>query len=135
MSRIIGLIGGMSWESTATYYREINELVRARRGGLASADLLLRSVDFEAIVALQKAGRWDLAGAALAEAAPAPAEKAPAAKAATAKAAKAVILEDAVPAKQDKVPSSRARAKAEAPLKTGPVAKGGKSTKKPGGDA
>ena len=69
MSRIIGLIGGMSWESTATYYREINELVRARRGGLASADLLLRSVDFEAIVALQKAGRWDLAEAALAEAA------------------------------------------------------------------
>ncbi|MCW1842682.1 aspartate/glutamate racemase family protein [Prosthecomicrobium hirschii] len=69
MSRIIGLIGGMSWESTATYYREINELVRARRGGLASADLLLRSVDFEAIVALQKAGRWDLAEAALAGAA------------------------------------------------------------------
>lgn len=57
----IGLIGGMSWESTATYYREINEIVRRRRGGLASADLVMHSVDFSEIVALQKAGRWDLA--------------------------------------------------------------------------
>jgi aspartate racemase len=61
MSRTIGLIGGMSWESTATYYRAINELVRARHGGLTSADILMRSVNFAEIVALQKAGRWDTA--------------------------------------------------------------------------
>jgi len=54
----IGLIGGMSWESTAVYYRRLNEQVRARLGGLHSADILLRSIDFEVIVALQKAGRW-----------------------------------------------------------------------------
>lgn len=68
MSRIIGLIGGMSWESTATYYREINEMVRERHGGLVSADILLRSVNFDEIVALQKAGDWDGAEARLAEA-------------------------------------------------------------------
>jgi aspartate racemase len=68
VSRIIGLIGGMSWESTATYYREINEMVRDRHGGLVSADILLRSVNFEEIVALQKAGDWDGAEARLAEA-------------------------------------------------------------------
>ena len=67
MSRTIGLIGGMSWESTAVYYKEINELVRDRRGGLASADLLLHSVNFDEIVAMQKAGRWDLAEQALAD--------------------------------------------------------------------
>lgn len=67
MSRTIGLIGGMSWESTAVYYKEINELVRSRRGGLASADLLLHSVNFDEIVAMQKAGRWDLAAQALIE--------------------------------------------------------------------
>ncbi len=50
----IGLIGGMSWESTATYYRLINEAVRDRRGGLASADLVMRSLDFSEVVALQK---------------------------------------------------------------------------------
>lgn len=68
MSRIIGLIGGMSWESTATYYREINEMVRDRHGGLVSADILLRSVNFDEIVRLQKAGDWDGAEARLAEA-------------------------------------------------------------------
>ncbi|WP_407048907.1 aspartate/glutamate racemase family protein [Methyloraptor flagellatus] len=68
VSRIIGLIGGMSWESTATYYREINEMVRERHGGLVSADILLRSVNFDEIVALQKAGDWDGAEARLAEA-------------------------------------------------------------------
>ncbi len=57
--RVIGLIGGMSWESTAVYYRRLNEQVRERFGGLHSAEILMRSVDFEAIVALQKAGRWD----------------------------------------------------------------------------
>ncbi|MBB5755146.1 aspartate/glutamate racemase family protein [Prosthecomicrobium pneumaticum] len=65
----IGLIGGMSWESTLVYYRRLNEAVRARRGGLHSADILLRSLDFESVVALQKAGRWDAAGALLGEAA------------------------------------------------------------------
>ena len=68
MSRIIGLIGGMSWESTATYYREINEMVRDRHGGLVSADILLRSVNFDEIVTLQKAGDWAAAEARLAEA-------------------------------------------------------------------
>jgi aspartate racemase len=57
--RIIGLIGGMSWESTAVYYRRINEQVRQRLGSLHSAELLMRSVDFEGMVELQKAGRWD----------------------------------------------------------------------------
>ena len=65
MLRTIGLIGGMSWESTATYYRVINELVRDRQGGLASADILMQSVNFEEIVALQKAGDWDGAAARL----------------------------------------------------------------------
>lgn len=59
--RRIGLIGGMSFESTAVYYRLINEAVRARLGGLASADLVLHSVNFAEIVDMQKAGRWDLA--------------------------------------------------------------------------
>ena len=68
MSRIIGLIGGMSWESTATYYREINEMVRDRHGGLVSADILMRSVNFDEIVTLQKAGDWQSAEARLAEA-------------------------------------------------------------------
>lgn len=62
----IGLIGGMSWESSAVYYRLLNEAVRARSGGLASADVLLHSLDFSRVVALQKAGRWDEAGALLA---------------------------------------------------------------------
>ena len=58
----IGLIGGMSWESTVTYYRLLNEAVRDQVGGLASADVLLHSLNFADVVALQKAGRWDLAG-------------------------------------------------------------------------
>ncbi len=53
----IGLIGGMSFESSAVYYRIVNEMVRDRRGGLASAELILHSVNFEEIVALQKARR------------------------------------------------------------------------------
>jgi aspartate racemase len=57
--RTIGLIGGMSWESTAVYYRRLNEQVRDRLGGLHSADILMRSVNFDAIVSLQKQGRWD----------------------------------------------------------------------------
>jgi aspartate racemase len=57
--RTIGLIGGMSWESTAVYYRRLNEQVRTRLGGLNSADILMRSLNFDAIVSLQKQGRWD----------------------------------------------------------------------------
>ncbi|RFC64029.1 aspartate/glutamate racemase family protein [Fulvimarina endophytica] len=66
--RRIGLIGGMSWESTATYYRMINEEVRERCGGLASADLVMHSLDFSRVVALQKADRWDEAGELLGQA-------------------------------------------------------------------
>jgi aspartate racemase len=56
---MIGMLGGMSWESTALYYRTANELVRERRGGLASADLLVRSVDFSEVRALQLEDRWE----------------------------------------------------------------------------
>ncbi|MFF0628542.1 aspartate/glutamate racemase family protein [Streptomyces sp. NPDC004296] len=65
----IGLIGGMSWESTAEYYRLLNELTRERLGGLHSAKCVLYSVDFAEIERLQVQGRWDEAGAVLAEAA------------------------------------------------------------------
>jgi aspartate racemase len=65
----IGLLGGMSWESTASYYRLLNEGVRQRLGGLHSAKLLLCSVDFHEIEALQRAAAWDEAGARLAAAA------------------------------------------------------------------
>ncbi|MCJ8052277.1 aspartate/glutamate racemase family protein [Shinella curvata] len=63
--KTIGLIGGMSFESTAVYYRMINEAVRERLGGLHSAEVLVHSVDFQSIVELQKTGRWDAAGARL----------------------------------------------------------------------
>jgi aspartate racemase len=56
--RTLGLLGGMSWESTAIYYRLLNEGVKARRGGLSSAQLLLWSVDFASIAAQQAAGDW-----------------------------------------------------------------------------
>lgn len=62
----IGLIGGMSWESTLPYYRQINEAVRERLGGLHSARLLLYSVDFHEIERLQHRGDWAAAGALLA---------------------------------------------------------------------
>ncbi|MCU4180697.1 aspartate/glutamate racemase family protein [Bosea sp. BH3] len=65
----IGLIGGMSWESTAVYYRLLNEGVRERAGGLHSADVLLHSVDFAPIAEMQAQGDWAAAGAALAESA------------------------------------------------------------------
>jgi aspartate racemase len=65
--RRIGLLGGMSWESTAVYYRLVNETVRDRLGGLHSADCLLRSVDFAAIEPLQRDGDWDTAAALLAD--------------------------------------------------------------------
>ena len=67
--KVIGLIGGMSWESTVPYYRQINETVRERLGGLHSARLVLYSVDFHDIERLQHAGDWQAAGALLAEAA------------------------------------------------------------------
>ena len=67
--KTIGLIGGMSVESTAIYYRLINEDVRKRLGGHHSAKLILWSVDFAEIEAMQRAGAWDKAGADLAEAA------------------------------------------------------------------
>ena len=54
--RRLGVIGGMSWESTAVYYRLLNQGVAARLGGLHSADLLLHSVDFAPIAALQASG-------------------------------------------------------------------------------
>ena len=60
--KTLGILGGMSWESTAVYYRLINQAVAARRGGLHSAPLLLASVDFETIAARQRADDW--AGAA-----------------------------------------------------------------------
>jgi aspartate racemase len=62
----IGLLGGMSWESSAEYYRLINEIVRERLGGLHSADCLLRSVDFADIERLQRDGAWQEAGERLA---------------------------------------------------------------------
>ena len=67
--KTIGMIGGMSWESTALYYRSINELVRQQLGGLHSAKIVLHSVDFEEIETLQRAGDWQRAGEILGEAA------------------------------------------------------------------
>ena len=66
---VIGLIGGMSWESSAEYYRIINEKIRDRLGNLHSARCLMWSFDFAEIEALQHAGRWDKATELLAEAA------------------------------------------------------------------
>lgn len=65
--RKIGLIGGMSFESSAVYYRMINEAVREHLGALHSAEVMLHSVDFQTIVDLQKAGRWDDAAKRLSE--------------------------------------------------------------------
>jgi aspartate racemase len=63
----IGMLGGMSWESSIEYYRFVNEIARERFGGLHSADCLLRSVDFAEIEVLQREGRWDEAGERLAD--------------------------------------------------------------------
>lgn len=60
--RTIGLLGGMSFEGSGTYYRLINEAVRDRLGGAHSAKMLIYSVDFQEIVDLQKAARWPEAG-------------------------------------------------------------------------
>ncbi|AUY52321.1 aspartate/glutamate racemase family protein [Streptomyces sp. CB01881] len=67
--KTLGLIGGMSWESTAEYYRTLNQLTRERLGGLHSARLVLYSVDFAAVERLQAEGRWTEAGELLADAA------------------------------------------------------------------
>lgn len=67
--KTVGLLGGMSWESTQTYYRAINEGIRDALGGLHSARIVLWSVDFAEIEALQMAGDWERAGQLLAEAA------------------------------------------------------------------
>lgn len=64
--RRIGLLGGMSWESTAVYYKLLNEGVQRRLGGLHSADLVLRSVDFAEVDELLVAGAWEALGATLA---------------------------------------------------------------------
>jgi aspartate racemase len=65
--KTIGVLGGMSAESTAVYYRELNRLVRERLGGLHSAELLIRSVDFAPIAELQAKDDWDATGALLAD--------------------------------------------------------------------
>jgi amino-acid racemase len=67
--KTIGLLGGMSWESTAEYYRLANELVRDRLGGLHSAKIVMLSVDFAEVEAMQVAGEWNEAGELLADAA------------------------------------------------------------------
>ena len=67
--RTLGLIGGMSWESSAHYYRLINQGVRTRKGGAHSAPLLMLSLDFEEIAALQHAGDWPALGERMAAAA------------------------------------------------------------------
>ena len=66
--KTIGLLGGMSWESTELYYRWINEQVKKRLGGLHSAKIVLVSVDFQEVEALQHQNRWDEAGQLLAKA-------------------------------------------------------------------
>lgn len=67
--KVIGLIGGMSWESTVSYYRYLNEAVKARLGGLHSARVVLHSVDFHPVEQMQREGRWEELGQLLAEAA------------------------------------------------------------------
>lgn len=67
--KTIGLIGGMSWESTVTYYRIINETIKDRLGGLHSAKCILYSVDFDEIERYQSSGEWGKSAAVLVEAA------------------------------------------------------------------
>jgi len=67
--KTIGMIGGMSWESTAVYYRIINETVKKRLGGHHSAKILLYSVDFHEVEELQREERWDEAGEVMVDAA------------------------------------------------------------------
>jgi len=67
--KTIGMIGGMSWESSAEYYRMVNEEVKRQLGGLHSAKIILFSVDFNEVERCQSEGRWDDAGEILGEAA------------------------------------------------------------------
>jgi len=67
--KTIGVIGGMSWESTVPYYRDLNELVKQRLGGLHSAKVIVYSVDFHDVALLQRTGAWDAAGELMASAA------------------------------------------------------------------
>lgn len=67
--RVIGVLGGMSWESTQGYYRALNDGVKAALGGLHSAKIVLISVDFAEIEAMQQQGHWEAAGELLASAA------------------------------------------------------------------
>jgi len=67
--KTLGLLGGMSWESTLLYYRELNELVKRRLGGMHSARIVLYSFDFDDIERLQRSGEWERAGEMLAAAA------------------------------------------------------------------
>lgn len=67
--KTIGLIGGMSWQSTATYYRIVNEVMHDRLGGLHSARVILHSVDFAVVERMQRDGDWPAAGRLLAAAA------------------------------------------------------------------
>lgn len=67
--KTIGLLGGMSWESTVDYYRVINQGVKAALGGLHSAKIVLYSVDFETIEKKQSSGDWDGAASVLVDAA------------------------------------------------------------------
>ncbi|WP_300596126.1 aspartate/glutamate racemase family protein [Erythrobacter sp.] len=67
--RTIGILGGMSWESSAQYYALINRAVRDRRGGIASAKIVMHSFNFDEIAARQRAGEWEALGAQLGDAA------------------------------------------------------------------
>lgn len=67
--RTLGVLGGMSWESTLIYYRDLNRGVAQRLGGLHSASLRLHNLDFEPVAAMQREGRWDAASEQLAVAA------------------------------------------------------------------
>ena len=65
--KTIGMIGGMSWESTVTYYQIANREVQARLGGVHSAKIVMESYDFAEMAALQQAGDWDAARAVMGE--------------------------------------------------------------------
>jgi aspartate racemase len=67
--KVIGLLGGMSWESTASYYRLLNTAIKEQLGGLHSAKVIVYSVDFHEVERLQRSAEWDAAGALLADAA------------------------------------------------------------------
>ena len=69
MMKTIGLIGGMSWESTVTYYQVINETIKQQLGGLHSAKCILYSVDFDEIEKYQSSGEWNKSAYVLTEAA------------------------------------------------------------------